>query len=87
MARKTQTTYTCDGCGKKVGSARELAAFVLERIMPGRKWNLRANKVDLCDTCEGNLIAAVEPILGASVVELRREPEPAKTSNRSHSRR
>lgn len=88
MGRRTVTTYTCDGCGKKVDGAKDLKSFTLVRNTRGRGWDFGTDAwAELCDTCEGSLIAAVEPILGSGVIDLRREAEERPKSSPRKARR
>jgi len=72
--RKTTTIYNCDGCGKTAKSSRELRRFALVQYGRGRTGREWSDALDLCDSCEARLIETLEPILGASVIELRRMP-------------
>jgi hypothetical protein len=87
--RKTVTTYTCDGCGKKADNYRDLRPFTIVLNRRGSGWIFGDDAwADLCDECEGRLIAAVEPLLGSGVVALRRENDEArKTKSRKRARR
>jgi hypothetical protein len=85
--RKSVTTFTCDGCGKKVESARDLRNFTLVLSRRGRGWEFGHDSwAELCDECEARLIATVEPILGSGVVDLRREKADEKTKTTALSR-
>lgn len=85
--RKSVITYTCDSCGKKVDGAKELRTFTIVLNRRAHGWVFGDSAwADLCDPCEARLIAAVEPILGSGVVELRREPVDVKPKRRSKTR-
>ena len=71
MTRRTTTTYICDGCGTEVENSKEIRRFVLQHRGRSGKW-IDSDPQDLCEECEARLIAAVEPILGASTTDLLR---------------
>lgn len=86
--RKTVTTYVCDGCGKKVNEGKALRPFTLVMNKRGSGWIFGDDAwADLCDDCEARLIAAVEPILGAGVVALRRDQDDVRPKRKARSRR
>jgi hypothetical protein len=76
--RKTVITHVCDGCGTIQKQVRDLRKFGIVYHARGRAQSEYHN-ADLCDTCEGRLLAAVEPIVGSDVLGLRREQTPTKT--------
>lgn len=86
--RKTVTTYSCDGCGKKVNDGKELRSFTVVLNKRGSGWIFGDDAwADLCNECEARLIEAVEPILGSGVVALRRDQDVATTSRKTRTRR
>lgn len=86
--RKTTTIYTCDGCGKRVNEYKDLRPFTVVMNKRGSGWIFGDDAwADLCDECEGRLIAAVEPILGAGVLALRRDQDETRPKRKKRVRR
>ncbi len=69
MARKTVTTYTCDGCGKPVERPRDLRRFTLVAEKNGRNRYRDAPTAEVCATCEAELLAG----FGRFVVQEKQE--------------
>ena len=65
MARKTTTEFSCDRCGRKVKSAKDLRRFQVVRVRHRRTGDEIA-QADFCDSCESEFLAAVEPFFAAA---------------------
>lgn len=77
MARKTVTTYTCDGCEQTVERPRDLKKFTIAGQSNNRNRWRNAPVTEVCDDCELKLIEALKPFMPESqlenLLELRRE--------------
>lgn len=58
--RKVTTEFSCDRCGRKVKTSKELQRFSVVQIRRGSKWN-GAVHADFCEDCESEFLAAIEP--------------------------
>jgi hypothetical protein len=63
--RKVTTEFSCDRCGLKIKSAKQLQRFQIVQVKY-RRMNDEYVSADLCEACESELLAAVEPFFGSA---------------------
>lgn len=57
VARKTVTTYTCDGCGEAASRPKDLRRFFVE--VKSTAYRNPPVSMDVCEACEDKLLGAV----------------------------
>jgi predicted RNA-binding Zn-ribbon protein involved in translation (DUF1610 family) len=63
MAKKTTTTYECDGCGQEAEKASALRRFIVAEKTLDNRVAVEAAQTELCVSCEKGLHAALKPLM------------------------